>query len=587
MWVAAAAMLAYGHSPMTAAHSRLRVWCTTAERMDLVRDGRRVPLRREGQHFHCDQALAHGDDYALSLGGGEPLPDPRSAWQPHGVHGPSRYVDHGRFAWEGDDFTPLPLADAVIYELHIGTFSPEGDFDGAVEKLDPLVALGVTHVELLPVAAFPGERGWGYDGVAIFAPHHGYGGPDGMKRFVDACHRRGLAVILDVVYNHLGPEGNYLARFAPYLSWRHRTPWGESFNFDEQDAAEVRRFICDNATSWIRDYHVDGLRLDATHSLFDTSAIHILEELTIAVARAGEQRGVTPVLIAEALTNDPWVTRSRAQNGLGLDAQWSDDFHHALHGALVGERHGGLVDFAGLAPLARCLTHGWYLDGKHSQFRGRPHGRLLDDARGGHGLVSYSQNHDQVGNRAHGERLHHLAGIERAKIAAALTLLGPGVPMLFMGQEWGTSSPFLFFCDFGDPRLARDVERGRARELAAHGFDDAPSPGDEDTFARSVLDWSERDTATASDMLAWHRALIALRRSEPSLRDGDLSRCQVRHGEDWLVLSRGPVTVGVSLAEGVSLPVTGGEVVLASHPHISPLPPNAVVVWRDALGVSA
>lgn len=552
--------------------------------MDLLLEGRRLPLRRDGDHFHHDEELPDGQDYALSLDGGEPLPDPRSPWQPHGVHGASRHVDHARFSWCDDDFVAVPLADAVIYELHVGTFTPEGDFDGAIRRLGHLVELGVTHVELLPVAAFPGARGWGYDGVAIFAPFCGYGGPDGMKRFVDACHQRGLAVILDVVYNHLGPEGNYLARFAPYLSWRHRTPWGESFNFDEQNAAEVRRFICDNATSWIRDYHVDGLRLDATHSLFDTSAIHILEELAARVARAGEERGKTPVLIAEALTNDPWVVRSRAANGLGLDAQWSDDFHHALHAALVGERHGGLVDFAGLAPLARCLSHGWYLDGRHSAYRGRPHGRPLHDARGGHGLVSYCQNHDQVGNRAHGERLHQLAGVERAKIAAALTLLGPGVPMLFMGEEWCASSPFLFFCDFGDRRLARDVEHGRARELAAHGFDDAPSPNHEETFLRSILDWSEPDTA--SEMLAWYRALIALRRSEPSLRDGDLSRCQVRHGEDWLVLSRGPITIGVSLAEGdTALPVTGGEVVLASHPQTTPLPPNAVVVWRNAVGV--
>jgi len=441
-----------------------------------------------------------------------------------------------------------------------------------------LAQLGITHVELLPVAAFPGRWGWGYDGVGLYAPHEAYGGPTGLRRFVEACHQEGLGVILDVVYNHLGPEGNYLRDFGPYFSRRHRTPWGEGMNLDEAHSDEVRAFICDNAAMWIRDYGIDGLRLDATHALLDTNAVHILEAIADAVANAGADRGIAPLLIAEHLTNDPWVVRARDQGGPGMTAQWCDDFHHALHALLTGEGHGPFGDFGEMANLAHCLTAGWHFDGRRSRHYRRTFGRPYDLDLGGERIVVYNQNHDQVGNRALGDRLVSLCGRERAHIAAAVTLLGPGTPMLFMGEEYGATTPFLFFADFDDERLRRDVEQGRRRELKAQGFDDTPpNPHDASTFLRSKLDRTEADPGTQ----ALYRELIRLRRETPALRDGDLRAVRILHGPRWLAMQRGDVVFAFNLGpEALAVPVEGEPLLGETDPILET---DRFGVWRGHL----
>ena len=470
----------------------------------------------------------------------------------------------------------VALRDAILYELHIGCFSEAGTFDGAIAELPRLVELGVTHVELLPVASFPGRWGWGYDGVGLFAPQEGYGGPTGLHRLVDACHREGLGVILDVVYNHLGPEGNYLHDFGPYFSWRHRTPWGEGMNLDEAHSDEVRAYICDNAAMWIRDYGLDGLRLDATHALLDTNATHLLEALAVAVADAGADRSTAPILIAEQLTNDPWVVRPRGR-GPGMTAQWCDDFHHAVHALLTGERRGPFCDFGEMGHLAHCLTSGWHFNGRHSNHYKRSLGRPFDLDLGAHTLVVYNQNHDQVGNRAQGERLIALCGKERARIAAALTLLGPGTPMLFMGEEYGATTPFLFFADFTDEGLRRDVERGRRRELKAQGFGEPPRAHDEQTFLQSKLKPGEADP----EMFELYKALIHLRRQTPGLRDGDLRAVNVVHGERWLAMQRGDVVLAFNIGpEPVAIPVSGDPLLGAPDPRLEP---DSFGVWRGRL----
>ncbi len=554
--------------------SELRVWAPSAKTVELVRADERTPLTRDGEHWTGPRP-AVGEDYALSLDGGPPRPDPRAPWLPAGVHGFARVPELPPLTAEAPAYG---LDDAIIYELHIGCFTEAGTFDGAIPELKRLAELGITHVQLMPVGAFPGRWGWGYDGVGLFAPQEAYGGPAGLRRLVDACHREGLGVLLDVVYNHLGPEGNYLRDFGPYFSWRHRTPWGEGINLDEALSDEVRAFIVDNAAMWIRDYGFDGLRLDATHALLDTNATHILEAIGEAVASAGAERGISPILIAEQLTNDPWVVRSRGDGGPGMAAQWSDDFHHALHALLSGESRGPFGDFGEMHHLARCLTAGWYFDGRHSNHYRRSFGRPYDLALGGHRIVAYNQNHDQVGNRAVGERLISLCGPERARIAAAMTLLGPGTPMLFMGEEYGATTPFQFFADFADEGLRGDVERGRRRELKEQGFGEAvPSPHDEQTYLRSKLDRREADPETE----ALYRDLIALRRRTPALRDGDLTAVRVEHGPRWLAMQRGDVVFGFNLGpEPVTIPTDGVPLLGDPSPELGT---DRFGVWRGAL----
>ncbi|MBI3759495.1 MAG: malto-oligosyltrehalose trehalohydrolase, partial [Deltaproteobacteria bacterium] len=451
--------------------------------------------------------------------------------------------------------------------------------------------LGVTHVELMPVVEFSGDLGWGYDGVDIFAPHHAYGGPEGLKRLVDASHARGLAVLLDVVYNHFGPAGNYLPRFGPYLTHRYSTPWGDAINFDERGSDEVRRFFCDSALMWLRDYHFDGLRLDAVHAIIDTSAIHFLEQLAGEVEVLEKELGRRLVLIAESDLNDSRIVRSRELGGYGIHAQWSDDFHHALHSVLTGERAGYYSDFGSITDLAKALKQAWVYDGRYSEHRGRRHGRS-PAGLSGLNFLGYLQTHDQIGNRAKGERSSHLMSPGRLKIAAALIFTSPFVPMLFQGEEWAASTPFRYFAGHEDADLARAVSEGRKREFAAFGWDpnDIPDPQAPETFASSKLKWEELAQPPHREILEWHRDLIALRSRTPELRDGRLDLVNVTFDEDarWLTVTRGQVVVVCNLAnEMQSVAVAAGDhhrIAMASDTRIRlanstvQLPPESVAI---------
>lgn len=534
--------------------AQIRVWAPNAQQIELETGGRlsRMTQNETGWWTTDEPPIRHGVDYAFRVDGEGPFPDPRSAWQPEGVHGASRWVDHARFEWSDSAWQQPPLSSAVIYELHVGTFTPAGTFDSGIERLDHLVGLGVTHVELMPVAEFSGSRGWGYDGVDLFAPHHAYGGPEGLKRFVDACHHRRLAVLLDVVYNHLGPSGNYLDRFGPYFTDRYKTPWGQAVNLDGPDSDEVRRFFIDNALMWLGDYHIDGLRIDAVHAIVDTSAIHFIEQLAAEVRLLEAHLGRRLVLIAESDLNDPRVVRPRALGGYGTDAQWNEDFHHAMHAALTGERDGYYADFGSLGQLAKVMTEGLVYDGCYSAYRRRRHGRSAAGLSG-HQFVGCLQNHDQVGNRAVGERTSHLLSPEQLKIGAALVLTAPFIPMLFQGEEWAAGTPFLYFTDHQDPALGEAVRRGRREEFAAFGWDPetVPDPQAAETFDRSKLDWNEPTREPHRDVLDWIRSLIELRRQLPELTDGrfEAIRADWSEAAGWLTLARGTVLVACNFAD--------------------------------------
>ena len=528
--------------------SRFSVWAPHAGVVEVAARGRlqRLEVGDRGWHHLDDPQTGPGDDYRFVLDGGPALPDPRSAWQPDGVHGPSRVVDHAAFPWTDRGWQGRILSDCVIYEMHCGTFSEAGTFDGAIEHIAHLVALGAGAVEVMPVAAFPGSRGWGYDGVALFAVHEEYGGPNGLKRFVDACHRAGLAVVMDVVYNHLGPDGNVLGEYGPYFTERHRTPWGDAVNYDGAGSDEVRRFVIDNAVMWLRDYHCDGLRLDAIHAVVDTSAVHIVEEIASTVHELSAELNRPLWVIAESDLNDPRVVRDPSAGGHGCDAQWSDDFHHALHSTLTGERSGYYADFGSVAAVAASLHHVFVNPGQYSRFRERRHGRGVGDLPATR-FLGYLQNHDQVGNRARGERSAAMLSTGRLQIGAALVLLGPFVPMLFEGEEWAASTPFQYFTDHQDAVLAAAVSAGRRSEFASFGWqpDEVPDPQDPATFARSKLRWTEVESGQHLAMLRWHAALIALRAARPGLRDGNRSLLTVDFDESArrLVMRRDGVMV--------------------------------------------
>jgi maltooligosyltrehalose trehalohydrolase len=536
--------------------------------------------------------LRHGVDYALLLDGGDrPLPDPRSRWQPHGVHAPSRWYADERWedgpaedeaapSWTDERWHGRPLAGGVFYELHVGTFTAEGTFDAAIGRLDHLVDLGISHVELLPCNGFDGQRGWGYDGVAWYTVYEPYGGPDGLKRFVDACHARGLGVIMDVVYNHLGPAGNYLGEFGPYLTDKHTTPWGQAINLDAEGSDEVRRYIIDNALLWLDAFHCDGLRLDAVHALVDERATHLLEELAVAVDRLGA-RLVRPLfLVAESDLNDPKVVTERAAGGYGLDGQWCDDVHHAVWAALSGERQGYYADFGTWPVLAKAMTRAFVHDGTFSSFRGRRHGRPVNrELVPGWRFVTYLSDHDQVGNRAQGDRPSAALSPGRLRIGAALILLSPFTPMIFMGEEWGAGTPWQFFSDHaGD--LGEAVRQGRRAEFAGHGWDAAevPDPQDPATRDASVLDWTEPTDSEKghADLLGWYRTLIGLRRRWTELADGDLTAVRVDYDGSpdpgtpgWITVRRGDlILVCVTGPEATMVPVEGNpvEVLAASGP---------------------
>jgi maltooligosyltrehalose trehalohydrolase len=558
-----------------------------AARVEVEVGGERVLMVAVGDRgwYEADvEAAGHGSDYRFVLDG-DALPDPRSAHQPAGVHGPSRVVDHGAFGWTDQGWRGVHLPSAVIYELHVGTFSPEGTFDGVVTRLDHLVDLGVDVVELLPVNEYSGSRGWGYDGVDLYAPHHAYGGPEGLKRLVDACHSRGIGVVTDVVYNHLGPAGNYLGRYGPYFTDRYAIPWGEAVNLDGSGSEEVRRFFVDNAVMWLEDYHCDGLRLDAVHAIIDASAVHLLEQLSVRVEDLSAQLGRHLFLVAESDLNDPRVVRRREVGGYGIDAQWSDDFHHAIHSVLTGEITGYYQDFGTMAALATAFERAFVHAGEYSPYRGRRHGRL-DPALPGHRFLGYSQNHDQVGNRAAGERTAALVSTARLKVAAALVLTSPFVPLLFQGEEWGATTPFQYFTDHEDPDLGRAVSAGRRQEFAAFGWDPevVPDPQDPATFERSKLDWSELEREPHRELLDWYRRLIQLRREVPELADGRLDRLRTIYGEEdrWLVVERGRVIIACNLGtQELRLPLTG-RLLVASDPDVTVdgatvwLPPDSV-----------
>ncbi len=484
--------------------------------------------------------------YLYLLDGERRRPDPASRALVDGVHGPSEVVDTTAFAWTDAGWRGLPLRDMVLYEIHVGAFTPEGTFDAIIPRLERLKELGVTAIELMPVASFPGARNWGYDGASLFAPQRSYGGPAGLQRLVDACHARGLAVVLDVVYNHLGPEGNYLAEFGPYFTDRHTTPWGPAVNYDGEDSRGVRDFIIANALYWIREYHVDGLRLDAIHRIFDGSPVHILRELNDAVQRVARRLGRSVPVVAESDLNDRRVIDPVRKGGYGLAGQWSDDFHHSLHTLLTGERNGYYADFGSLKQLAKAYTDGYVYDGQHSTFRGRLHGtptRDLPPER----FVVCAQNHDQVGNRARGERLYSLVDFEALKLAASAVLLSPYVPLLFMGEEYGERAPFLYFTDFEDPALREAVSRGRREEFAAFGWTgEIPDPQEPAIFARSKLNWDLRGQKPHCWLWDYYQALLALRRQHPVLGTAGKRRLQAREVDEWTLLlhRRGPQGAG-------------------------------------------
>lgn len=608
----------------------VRVWAPRAQSVDLGLPGpgagaagaRRLAMTRDGGGWWAAPVeLPHGTDYTFHLDDGPPRPDPRSGWQPDGVHGPSRVFDAGRHAWADDGWTGRDVRGAVVYELHVGTFTPEGTLDAAAGRLEHLVALGVDVVELLPVAPFNGVHGWGYDGVGLYGVHEPYGGPTALQRFVDAAHAVGVAVCLDVVHNHLGPSGNYLGEFGPYFTDAHSTPWGAAINLDGPGAPEVRRWIVDSALRWFRDFHVDALRLDAVHALVDDSDRHVLAQLSDEVAALAAELGRPLSLVAETDLNDVVSVTPTDQGGWGMTAQWADDVHHALHALFTGERHGYYADFGTPATLRHALTRVFVHDGSWSSFRRRPWGRPVPEGTDGHRFVVFASDHDQVGNRAIGDRPS--ASLDAGSLAAeaALVLLSPFTPMLFMGEEWGASTPWQYFTDHPEPELAEAVREGRRAEFGGHGWAElyghdieVPDPQAPATFEASRLDWAEVEGAEHARLLDWYRQLTALRRAFPDLASGDLGATDLRYGDEaagtddepaadaagsaspwhgWLVLHRGGARVVVNLADTaqtvpVDLPA-GAEVRATwSTCRITPatadsqaqleLPPHGIVV---------
>jgi maltooligosyltrehalose trehalohydrolase len=538
---------------------KFQVWSPSTESVELVLDSGTHPMERDASGWWAKDIpdAGPGTKYSYRVNGEGPFPDPRSPWQPEGAHGPSVAIDHAQFVWRDEAFQPTPLSEAVIYELHVGTFTSEGTYSAAADRLGYLRDLGITHVELMPLASFPGRWGWGYDGVALYAPHAAYGTPDELKAFVQHAHDLGLSVLLDVVYNHLGPDGNYLACFGPYFTDRFKTPWGDAVNFDGEYSDEVRAFFVDNALMWLRDYHFDGLRLDAVHAIIDERAVHFLEMLAERVAELSAITNRPRVLIAESDLNNPRLVHSPARGGYGLDAHWEDDFHHALHAFFTGERSGYYADFGSLEQVAKALEQGYVLDGGYSIYRKRAHGRPPIDVAPSQ-LVVFSQNHDQIGNRACGERLGHLTDVPAWKAATALMLLSPFVPLLFQGEEWGASTPFQFFTDHHET-LGKLVTEGRRREFDAFGWaaEEVPDPQLEETFRRSILRWEEIDEAPHAECLEWHRLLLAVRQTIPPH-----TPAEVRFDESsrWLTLRRGSLLAIFNFADSPQpIPIPAGD----------------------------
>jgi maltooligosyltrehalose trehalohydrolase len=514
-----------GATLLPSGRTRFLIWAPRANHLEIrivSPEERLVEMQRQERgYFLADiEGLAAGARYFYRIDRQNDFPDPASKFQPEGVHSPSEVVDPA-FNWQDSAWFGRPLSEYIVYEFHVGTFSRERTFDGAIAHLDELVDLGITAVEIMPVAQFPGSRNWGYDGAHPFAVQDSYGGPTGMKRFVDACHQRELAVVLDVVYNHLGPEGNYLNNFGHYFNSRYRTPWGDALNFDGKDSDEVRRYFIENALYWIRDFHIDALRLDAVHAIFDFSARPLLRELTRVVHEQGELCNRRAYVIAESNLNDPRMIRPPALGGNGMDAQWVDDLHHALHTVLTGERSGYYADFHGFSDLVRSYRDGFVFTGQYSQYRGRRHGASSRDLPAT-SFVVCAQNHDQIGNRMLGERLSALVSFEHLKLTAGAVLLSPYIPMLFMGEEYGETAPFQFFISHADPGLVEAVRKGRREEFATFQWkEEPPDPQSEETFNRCRLNRDLKQQRKHGLLWDFHQTLIRLRRTTPCLANLD------------------------------------------------------------------
>jgi maltooligosyltrehalose trehalohydrolase len=572
---------------------RARVWAPLAHRVDLVvrEGGERALHARAGGWWEDDRELTTGDRYGFRLDDDdEVLYDPRGRSLPDGVHGLSEVVDTAPLSaagWAGLALGTSAGVSGVIYELHLGTFTDGGTLDSAIERLDHLVDLGVSFVELLPVNAFNGADNWGYDGVAWFAVQHSYGGPAAYRRFVSAAHERGLAVIQDVVYNHLGPSGNVLPRFGPYLRHDAGNTWGDAIDLTQP---EVRRYILDNARMWLEEYGVDGLRLDAVHALVDTGPVHLLTELAAQIDALSTRLGRPLTVIAESDLNDPIMIEPRDQGGHGLAAQWSDDYHHAVHVALTGETDGYYADFASLGALAKAATKGFFHDGSYSSFRGRDHGSPIPPEVPTRSLVTFAQDHDQIGNRATGDRLSATLSPARLRVAAALSLGSPFTPMLFMGEEWGASTPWQFFTSHPEPELGEAVARGRIEEFARMGWDPAtvPDPQDPATVARSHLDWSELGRSPHRELWAFTRELIALRAREPEFADHDFRMLSADGSDEygWFVLRQGALELRVNLggadwdSEGPVTVLLGTDPLIRATDGGLILPPDSAAIVR-------
>jgi len=536
-----------------------RVWAPNADNVELhlvAPDDRRIAMRKNVRGYHeAIVEIGAGGRYVFVVNGRE-RPDPASRLQPDGVHGPSEVVS-AEFEWHDAGWPGVPLEDYVLYELHVGTFTSEGTFDAVIPHLDALQDLGITAIELMPVGQFPGTRNWGYDGVYIGAAQNSYGGPAGLRRLSNACHQRGLALLLDVVYNHLGPEGNYLAEYGPYFTDRYKTPWGQALNFDGPHSDDVRWFFIHNALQWIDEFHVDGLRVDAVHAIVDRTAQPFLQDLTSAVRERAESLGRHIYTFAESNLNDPRVITPKSDLGIGFDSQWCDDFHHSLHALLTGEQDGYYAGFGRASDLARAFTTGYLYTGQYSPYRGRKHG-APPTTRDGKQFVVFAQNHDQTGNRMMGERLSKLVSPAKLRLAAAAVILSPFIPMLFMGEEYGETAPFQYFTSHDDADLIEAVRKGRRAEFDRFDWnDEPPDPHDEATFNRSKLSRVELD-----ELRNLYRELLRLRREIPSLRSLDLDAVET-HADDesrTLLIKRGDTLLAMNFSEKaqtIALPFEG------------------------------
>jgi maltooligosyltrehalose trehalohydrolase len=518
------------------------VWAPRAKQVNVRIIGppeRVIPARplSFGYFYAEASGIEPGAEYKYLLDGQKERPDPASRFQPHGVHGASQVVA-SNFKWNDLSWRGIPLSSYVIYELHVGAFTPAGTFDAIIPRLQSLKDLGITAVEIMPIAQFPGERNWGYDGVYPFAVQNSYGGPQGFKRLVDACHVAGLAVVLDVVYNHLGPEGNYSGDFAPYFTSNYKTAWGDALNFEGPESDPVRRYFIDNALQWVDEFHVDSLRLDAVHAILDISARPFLQEMAVAVEAFAEKTSRHIYLMPESNRNDASMVRSRDLGGWGMASVWSDDFHHALHVLLTGERDGYYEDFQGIEDLAQSFRHGFVFTGQYSKYRKRRHGNSSANLKGEHFIVC-AQNHDQIGNRREGDRLSQSMTFEQLKVAAAAVLLSPFLPLIFMGEEYGESAPFQFFISHGDPDLIESVRQGRIAEFDC--FESGavvPDPQSDETYRRSKLNWELRDEGWHKTLWNFHRELLRLRREVPALADLNMESVEVTVLPETLLLRR-------------------------------------------------